>query len=197
MTRFSRWLLSVLNKLLRPLGWRVVTGKRFGCDRFPASGRKEYLLVEEKPAQVVALSIVDAAGKTSGRIDVGEPITLQAEIVVRRPVARMNVSFMIHDDYEPFVSATHSAMTDSAPTSWAPGRYIVRARYPQGLLNRGVFYVRVGLGWVDNTVYDFHDDGLRLEVAVAGEVEPHSIHSHGLLAVIPEYEVETIGQEAD
>jgi hypothetical protein len=54
--------------------------------------------------------------------------------------------------------------------------------YPSGILNSGKYYIRVGIGCKDGTVFDYHPDGLSLELVATGLALPHSIQSHGSLA---------------
>jgi hypothetical protein len=45
---------------------------------------------------------------------------------------------------------------------------------------------------LDVSEYDYHEDGLSLELVANGPVAPHSIHSQGLLAVIPDFVVVSV-----
>ena len=161
---------------------------------FPTTGEKTYDIDVTKQAQVLRMAILGLDGKPTSALDVSQPILVELDFVAHEPLEAMNVSFMLHENIEhrpgdpPYVSATHTAMTEDVPTSWSVGTHRVQMEFPGGILNRGRYYVRVGLGWIDGTRFDKHaDEGLALDLTVAGKIRPHDIHSHGLLAVIPTY----------
>lgn len=154
------------------------------------TGCKWYPETQGKRAQVLRLSCLDGQGTPSAILRVDCSIRGDADFCVREHGLEMIVSFMIHDLFEPFVSATHTGMLPGMPTRWSRGRHRVRMEFPPGVLNCGQYYLRVGLGWVDDTTYDYHpDDGLSFELVANGRVEPHTIHSHGLLAIVPDFAV--------
>ena len=182
----------IINRLLAPLDLRLVRGStvnRFSPSRFPSAGYKAYPESPGKRAQVLTLACLGPDGKPSAILNVDQPIIAEAEFIVREQVGEMMLSFMIHDLYEPWISATHTAMSPDMPTHWPPGAHRVRMEFPSHILNCGRYYLRVGLGGVDDTRYDYHpDDGLSFELVANGDVKSHDIHSHGLLSVIPHFD---------
>jgi hypothetical protein len=168
--------------------------KRNAKDRFPDAlftkkGFKLYPGIQSKRAQVLRMSCLDVQGIASAILPVDSPIRIEVDFCVREPELMFHVSFMIHDLFNDWVSATHTNMVPSMPSRWARGQYRVRMEFPSGILNCGQYYIRVGIGRIDGTTYDYHQDGLSLELVANGPVAPHSIHSHGLLAVIPDFVV--------
>ena len=164
--------------------------------QFPFKGVHEFPADSSKKAQLLSLAVLNPEGNPTTAIQVDQPITSEAWIIVRQPVEKMNVSFMIHDAWKKYVSATHSAMLPELPISWDPGKYRVRMEFPAGIINCGHYGLRAGLGWMDGAVYDYQSQGLRFEITVQREISPHSIYSHGLLAIIPKYYVDQMEGEA-
>lgn len=158
--------------------------------QFPIKGIRDFPVDSSKKAQLISLAVLGLDGQPTTLVGIDQPIIIEAHIVVRETIEEMNVSFMLHDAWVKYVSATHSAMLPELPVSWQPGKYSVRMEFPPGIINRGLYGIRSGLGWMDGTVYDYQAEGLRFEIVVAGEIAPHSIHSHGLLMIIPKYSID-------
>ena len=159
---------------------------------FPHAGFKAYHEDMTKRAQLLSIAVLNSQGDPSSTLDVAEPIVVEVDLIIRELITDMNLSFMIHEPVHPrHVSATHTAMTQDVPTNWPAGKHRVQMEFPAGVLNRGTYYIRAGFGGPGahiGTAIDSHfDDGLTLEITVAGEVTRGSIHSHGLLAVMPTF----------
>jgi len=188
----KKMILNIFNLLLALLDLQIVkrnTKYRFNDALFTKKGIKLYPEIQSKRAQVLCMSCLDGQGIPSAILPVDSPLRIEVDFCVREPELILNVSFMIHDIFEEWVSATHTAMSPSMPSRWARGQYRVRMEFPSGVLNCGQYYIRVGIGWIDGVTYDYHKDGLSLELVANGFVAPHSIHNHGLLAVVPNFVV--------
>jgi hypothetical protein len=59
--------------------------------------------------------------------------------------------------------------------------------YPSGMLNSMKYYIRVGIGCKDGPVFDYHPDGLSLELVATDLALPYSIQSYDLLAIVPRF----------
>ena len=157
-------------------------------DEFPYIGRREWDIDPTKDAQLLSISTLRANGKKSSKLYIEDALHFSAEILVNHDINKMMVSFMIHDNWsQQYVSATHTALYPEFPIKWKCGRYGVDVEFPQGIINCGEYYLRGGLGWKDEVRYDYHEEGLGFSIISHDEIEPHSIHSHGMLAIIPQY----------
>jgi hypothetical protein len=188
----KRRFVYMLNFLFGLLDLKIVRSDakyRFPDALFPKNGYKLYPEIQSKSAQVLRMSCLDEQRIPTAILRVDKPISVEVDFCVRDPELALNVSFMIHDLFEDWVSATHTNMVPYMPSRWTRGQYRVRMEFPSGILNCGQYYIRVGIGHIDGTIYDYHHDGLSLELVANGPVLPHTIHSHGLLAVIPDFVV--------
>lgn len=185
-----RRVLGIMNHFLKLLNLQIVkrsSSRCFASELFTKSGFKTYPEIQSKRAQILRLACLSDQGTPCGVLQVDSPIRIEVDFFVRDPHVDLNVSFMIHDSFEPWISATHTAMSSLMPTRWSYGRHCVRMEFPPNILNRGKYYLRVGLGWIDDTTYDFHQDGLSFDLVVNKKIAPHSIYNHGLLAIVPKF----------
>jgi len=191
MKRINRKILSIINFLLAPRNMMISKGTFKDC--YPAAlftkqGFILYPEIQSKHAQILRVSCLNEQGISSSTLRVDCPIRVEVDFCVRIPKHEINISFMIHHwRLDTWVSATSTAMSSSMPTQWSRGQHRIQMEFPSGILNCGKYYIRVGIGCKDGTVVDYHPDGLSLELVATGPVLPHSIHSHGLLAIVPRF----------
>jgi len=57
------------------------------------------------------------------------------------------------------------------------------------IIDVGEYFIRVGLEWHDETLYDSMNDSLKVTVFTPNKILLHTIHTHALLAIISKFEI--------
>lgn len=117
------------------------------------------VVYEEKPDSPMPLlgcRLLDAEGRPSSELDRQKDFALEIGFAVRRPLRGAHIAIML--DRADGTPVIHSADIDAAPEGVIdrePGRYRTTVRYPGGLLNAGLYKLRVATGRYPSTRYDY------------------------------------------
>lgn len=117
------------------------------------------VVFEEKPESempILGCRLLDAEGRPSSELDRQQDFALELSFAVRRPLRGAHVAIML--DRADGTPVLHSADIDAAPEGVidrSPGRYRTTVRYPGGLLNAGLYKLRIATGRYPSTRYDY------------------------------------------
>jgi len=111
---------------------------------------------KEKKLQFCAAKLLDRSGNPSSEIDRVGPFTVSIDFEVRVPIEGAHLGVMLDRiDGTPICYATD---IDSAPggiINREPGLYRSAVTFPGGLLNAGVYQIRLGLAKYGGEAYDY------------------------------------------
>jgi ABC-type polysaccharide/polyol phosphate transport system ATPase subunit len=125
--------------------------------------RQTFDIPAGQPAGLRSIGVLNPAGECTSVLRRDEPVTIEATVVVRTPVADLNMALSVQSLRG--LRVLDEALCDFAPASFdAAGEYVVRLTIPP-LLNSGDYVVGAWLGtdfeqfsWVEQAV-SFHLEG--------------------------------------
>jgi lipopolysaccharide transport system ATP-binding protein len=127
-----------------------------------------------RPTQILAVRVLDRAGRPAATHEIGAPITVEMSFVVRRPFANLQPSFRLATSVGEDLFWTHEVDTVNAGTAEMidevpkqPGRYVARATIPAPLLNTGRYELELELAIPRQAPAD-RCDGVMFEIADTG-----------------------------
>jgi len=110
----------------------------------------------EKKLQFCSAKLQDHFGRSSSELDRVQPFAVVIDYAVRDQVEGVHLGIMLDRiDGTPICYATD---IDSAPNNLIerrPGVYSARVEFPGGLLNAGVYQIRLGLARYGGEVFDY------------------------------------------
>jgi lipopolysaccharide transport system ATP-binding protein len=111
----------------------------------------------DRPAQIVAIRVLDAAGKASAELDREQPFHVQIEYDVAQALVESHLTMRLAQiDGVPVCTSTDADLTGEAPAR-TPGRYVATVVFPGGLLNVGPYTVACGIGRRGQGAHDLRD----------------------------------------
>jgi lipopolysaccharide transport system ATP-binding protein len=114
---------------------------------YKSGSRWEMTKLHENPMQLLAAEIRADDGRLTNELDVLKDFEIVLEYEVRRPLQGAVVAVIIHAWDGALLFSTEDTDTQTELLYHrAPGRYRSAVKIPGGLLNKGDFHVRVGLG---------------------------------------------------
>ncbi len=129
----------------------------------------------DHPIQILRASLSTQAGSGRGELDVGDDITLTVEYAVRRPAVGAVVAAILHASDGNRILSTED--TDTNPTllhGRAPGLYRTHVTIPGGLLNKGMYHVRIAAAIPRGQAFD-NIEALSFSLVDTGD---HTLRSH-------------------
>lgn len=110
----------------------------------------------DKEAYFSRLRILDARGEKSSRVAHSEPFTMEFEYVVRKPISKHRLRWVLaRNDGVDVVCSGDPDSPNPLPEVRSPGRYVARLHFPGGLLNEGIYQYRVALGALAGDFLDY------------------------------------------
>jgi Wzt C-terminal domain len=114
-----------------------------------------------EPAQFRSARIVDVSGRLSARLRRDQPVTIEIDLEVLRPVPTLDASIQVTSSRG--VRILDEAWSDSAsPERGTPGRYVATMVIPP-VLNVGEYYISLWLGSAYET-FSYIEDGPRFQL---------------------------------
>jgi lipopolysaccharide transport system ATP-binding protein len=112
----------------------------------------------EKKIQVLRMALLNATGVPSCELDRQQAFSVLVDFEVREAISGAHLGVMI--DTMDGTPVSHSLDTDTnmgAPIHRPCGRYQSIVQFPGGLLNAGMYQIRVGAARLGGEVYDYRE----------------------------------------
>ncbi|MFC3678333.1 ABC transporter ATP-binding protein [Ferrovibrio xuzhouensis] len=121
----------------------------------------------EGKAVIYKVSVLDAKGEPSSRINLVESFAIEIEYELRERLSGLSVGLQImgEDGFTCIFSLSDPELEPSRLEARMPGRYRAIVRFPPAALNTGSFYIRAGISSrfsiysvVENLRFEVHDN---------------------------------------
>ncbi len=119
----------------------------------------------------MSVMVKDGGEGPTGVFDGDEPISVEIDYIVRRPLAGCQVSTRIYNSDGVVVFTTSDA--DDSGTSALPkepGRYSACFAIPESFLAPGVYYLMLGAHLPNRTIYEIVDQTVVFEISPSGSL---------------------------
>ena len=111
-----------------------------------AGGRVWNIRSPEHPFVLRAVEVLDAAGKPACLLPNSEPFSVRVSYELTAPMIQLRVGFRLHaQDGTVVLSTTDCDALGGRLPARAPGLYASDVRFPPQLLNRGRYYLWIGI----------------------------------------------------
>lgn len=166
-------------------------------DSSSSNSEIEYEPNPDKKLQFLGATLMDHVGKPSSELDRVHPFSVAIKYDVRTRIEGVHLGVMLDRiDGTPIWYATDVDSVTGGVIDRRPGSYITTVQFPGGLLNAGVYQLRLGLAQYGGEVFDYcepfvfqlDDHGTFAATGAGGR------QRGGVLAMPLEWETKEVGQ---